>query len=127
MLSISQNVYPKVSVFEGDTVVLILPTQLKEMNKTFVRLDYFKGQTSILQKESGVLKEKCLYLETVVQAQTEQTGIHLQIIKDKDIQLQVKDDYLKEFKKVSEKKRKKEGFLIGAGAAVVGLLFGLVL
>lgn len=110
-------------VFEGDTVVIILPTQLKTINKGLVKGQYFEEKCEIFEVEVQKYKEKCLYLEeqskTLLLIQETYRG-------EVDQYKKMVSIYEKQIQ-VLKREQKKELFLVGTGAAVVGVLVGLII
>jgi len=52
------NKYPKKFTLESDTVVAITPNQTREINRTYISLQFYKSTTDTLEKKIEILNSK---------------------------------------------------------------------
>lgn len=75
----SQEDYPKPILIKGDTLILILPIQLKKINKTFLELDMEKELNNSYLNEINILKDKVIIHEDLNKNCNKNVDILIQI------------------------------------------------
>lgn len=126
-MTFSQETYPKVKVVDKDTVVLITPFQLKEVNKIIVQKNYYQADDSISRIQLNKSEDKCLYLSKEL-SQSETKVVNLTeglSLKEKESILKLSDQEKFYKSALNKQKLKTVGFTIGG--VVVGFSIGVVL
>ena len=111
----SQNFYPKKILYQNDTMILISPPQLKEINKKILLKDYYKE----------LYKAKIIYIgeiftviedrDCIIDTQDEQIFALKEKLKtDEDISNRRQEDL-----KTYYRKKIKNAYLIGGGSGIL--------
>jgi hypothetical protein len=126
-LTFSQGIYPKVKVVDGDTTIIITPSQLKEVNKIIIQRNYYQTDDSISRVQLSKSENKCLYLSKEV-SQLETKVVNLtEGLSIKESQFSMKFSDQKKFYDDSLNKQKLKTVSFTIGGVVVGFSFGVVL
>ena len=114
-------------MIDKDTVVLITPSQLKEVNRVIVQKNYYQADDSISRVQLNKSEIKCLYLSKEV-SQLETKVVNLTIglgLKEKESSLKLSDQ--KTFYEDSLRKQKLKTIGYTIGGVTVGFSLGVVL
>lgn len=112
--SYSENKYPKKLIFESDTVVLITPTQLTQINCKLIDLDKCREELTLLTESNKVQDELISNLESNI------------LLKNKEISLlnSKLENYEKTIKIYNEdiSKTKRKSLVISGISITIGVV-----
>ena len=122
-LGISQADYPKLTLIDGDTLILFTPIQVTKLNKTFLDLDECVSISGTYKQEIGLYKDNNSVLQEQIRLGNKKAELLRSVIDEKDSQVQMLDDELKaSTRKV--KLLKVAGGIIGTGGIIGGFIGG---
>lgn len=118
-LGMSQNDYPKLTLIDGDTLILFKPIQVAKMNKTFLELDKSLEINLSLSEEIKLyqLTDSVHKAQQSIMLQREDALVNIN--KEKDLQIEILTEQNKKQQKTI-KLLKKTRNLFTLGGVVVG-------
>ena len=118
--SFCQTTYPKIVVYEKDTVVLFTPLQVRQINSIIVDRDILKEEVLLLDSLS--ITQNMLILNKDSQIEKYQGIIASYEASTQNLE-SIIDEKNRELKEYS-RRFLKNGFLIGGSCIIVGLIVG---
>lgn len=121
--SFCQTTYPKIVVYEKDTVVLFTPFQVRQINSIIVDRD-------ALREEITLLNDLSITQNKLILSKDSQIEKYQEIISSYEASTQnfeaIINEQEKAFKDYS-KKSLRNSFLIGGSCIVVGIIVGILI
>lgn len=121
--SFCQTTYPKIVVYERDTVVLFTPFQVRQINSIIVDRD-------ILREEITLLNDLSITQNKLILSKDSQIEKYQSIITSYEASTQnleaIIDERNRELKEHSRRSLR-NGLLIGGGSLIIGLVVGFLI
>lgn len=118
--SFCQTAYPRIVIYERDTVVLFTPFQVKQINKIVIERD-------ILKEEVLLLDELSITQNKLILSKDNQIEKYQEIISSYEFSKQNLEAIINEQERVFKdysRRSLRNGFLIGGSCVIVGLIVG---
>lgn len=121
--SFCQDIYPKVVVIERDTLVVLKPYQIKQINSIIVDRDFLRQEVSLLNDLTNTQNRIILNKDSQIQKYQETIASYETSVSNLESSVNLQEQQLRNY----SRKALGRGFLIGGGCIIVGVVVGFLI
>ena len=121
--SFCQDIYPKVEVIEGDTLVALKLYQIKQINSIIVDRDFLRQEVSLLNDLTNTQNRIILNKDSQIQKYQETIASYETSVSNLESSVNLQEQQLRNY----SRKVLGRGFLIGGGCIIVGVVVGFLI